>query len=231
MRAGQAIRIGPLYWHEAVTRFIEGVLAGHTTCLPGHSRGALDKKALAKLRDYINANLEGPIKVGALASIVGRSPFHFTRVFTRSIGTTPHRFVVHLRLQRALELAREGKDSLADIAASTGFADQSHLTHSLGTPRARRAAASACSLRGIGALPWAPAERGSGRRRGAACEQGSLKPPESRRLYLVRRTALRNCSVRLLAGVCSNWRGRPSSRTFPSKKKQIRSENFSAKAI
>jgi len=35
---------------------------------------------------------------------------------------------VHLRLQRAIELVREGRSGLAEIAARTGFADQSHLS-------------------------------------------------------------------------------------------------------
>jgi AraC family transcriptional regulator len=49
-------------------------------------------------------------------------------VFAQSVGMTPHRYVVHLRLQRAIELVREGRLSLAEIAASTGFSDQSHLS-------------------------------------------------------------------------------------------------------
>jgi AraC family transcriptional regulator len=35
---------------------------------------------------------------------------------------------VHLRLQRAIELVRDGRCGLAEIAARTGFADQSHLS-------------------------------------------------------------------------------------------------------
>jgi AraC family transcriptional regulator len=119
---------GPLYWHAAASNFIESILARHTTSFVSPSRGTLGKEALAKLRDYITANLGEPIDVGSLASIVGRSPFHFTRVFTRSVGVTPHRYVVHLRLRRALELIREEKGSFADVAARTGFADQSHLS-------------------------------------------------------------------------------------------------------
>jgi AraC family transcriptional regulator len=33
-----------------------------------------------------------------------------------------------LRLQRAIELVRSGQSGFADIAARTGFADQSHLS-------------------------------------------------------------------------------------------------------
>jgi AraC family transcriptional regulator len=76
----------------------------------------------------IVAHLDESIEVAALAAIAGRSPFHFIRVFTRSVGVTPHRYVVRLRLQRAIELVRDGQSGLAEIAAATGFADQSHLS-------------------------------------------------------------------------------------------------------
>ncbi len=36
--------------------------------------------------------------------------------------------LIPMRLQRAVEMVRDGKLSLAEIAATTGFADQSHLT-------------------------------------------------------------------------------------------------------
>ena len=57
-----------------------------------------------------------------------RSQFHFSRVFRRSVGVSPYRYIVYLRLRRAVELIREDRLGLAEIAASTGFADQSHLT-------------------------------------------------------------------------------------------------------
>ena len=41
---------------------------------------------------------------------------------------TPHRYVVHLRLQAAIQHVRRGRMGLAEIAAETGFADQSHLS-------------------------------------------------------------------------------------------------------
>ena len=81
-------------------------------------RGSLGKDQLRRLRDYVAAHLDEPIGVEARADIAARSPFHFTRVFTRSVGMTPHRYVVHLRLQHALELVREGRSGLAEIAAA-----------------------------------------------------------------------------------------------------------------
>ncbi|MEI9901132.1 MAG: AraC family transcriptional regulator [Hyphomicrobium sp.] len=83
---------------------------------------------LTSLRDFINANLYEPIEVDELARIAGLSPFHFSRTFRRSVGVTPHRYVMRTRLKRARELLREGRLSFAQIAAETGFADQSHLS-------------------------------------------------------------------------------------------------------
>ena len=119
---------GPLFWNEIASAFLGGLLVRHTSNFDGRVRGALGKDVLQRLRDYIMAHLDEPIEVAALAEIAGRSEFHFTRVFARSVGVTPHRYVVHQRLQRAVELMRDGRSGLAEIAASTGFADQSHLS-------------------------------------------------------------------------------------------------------
>jgi AraC family transcriptional regulator len=119
---------GPLLWNEIASGFIDRLVAHHTCGADARVRGSLGKDVLKRLRDYIMANLDEPIKVATLANLAGRSPFHFSRVFTRSVGVTPHRYIVHLRLQRAIELVREGRSGLAEVAASTGFTDQSHLT-------------------------------------------------------------------------------------------------------
>jgi AraC family transcriptional regulator len=119
---------GPLAWNEMASAFIDGLLGRHTANFESRTRGALSKDVLQRLKDYIMTHLDEPIEVAALAGIVGRSEFHFTRVFTRSVGVPPHRYVVHQRLQRAVELMRDGRSGLAEIAASTGFADQSHLS-------------------------------------------------------------------------------------------------------
>src|SRR5262249_49952849 len=98
---------GPLYWNEIASTFIDGLIAGHTSGQESWTRGLLSKDVLKRLRDYIMSHLDEPIEVATLANIAGRSPFHFSRIFTRTVGVTPHRYIVHLRLQRATELVRE----------------------------------------------------------------------------------------------------------------------------
>jgi AraC family transcriptional regulator len=119
---------GPLFWNDTASTFIDGLLVRHSSRFKGLPRGRLNEQVLGRLRDYVIAHLDDRIEAGALAKIAGRSPFHFTRMFARSVGMTPYRYVVHLRLRRALELMRDGRHGLAEIAAATGFADQSHLS-------------------------------------------------------------------------------------------------------
>jgi AraC family transcriptional regulator len=119
---------GPLFWNGLADSFLDGVVARHTWALASRARGMLGSDVLERVKDYIVAHLDQPIEVAALAKLAGRSPFHFSRVFRRSVGMSPHRYVVHLRLRRAMELVRDGRAGLAEIAAHTGFADQSHLS-------------------------------------------------------------------------------------------------------
>jgi len=74
---------GPLYWNEVAGGFIDSLVARHTSGLETRTRGVLGKEVLGRLRDYAVAHLDEPIEVAALAEIAGRSPFHFSRVFTR----------------------------------------------------------------------------------------------------------------------------------------------------
>jgi AraC family transcriptional regulator len=119
---------GPLFWNEVASGFMDSLVARHSSPLKGAIRGVLGKDELGRIREYVMSHLEQAIDVASLASIAGRSPFYFTRMFARTVGITPHRYIVHLRLQRAIELIRNGQYGLAEVALYTGFADQSHLT-------------------------------------------------------------------------------------------------------
>jgi len=119
---------GPVYWNGIVSAFIDALLARYMAKFERRERGTLSTDVLLRLQDYIEAHLDEPIKVGSLADIAGRSPFHFTRVFARAVGVSPHRYILRPRLQRAIALMSERPSGLADIAARTGFADQSHLS-------------------------------------------------------------------------------------------------------
>jgi AraC family transcriptional regulator len=77
---------------------------------------------------YIAASMSEVISLDNLANAAAQSPFHFQRTFAQTLGITPHRYVMQLRLKRAVELIQNGRLSLKAVAAETGFADQSHLS-------------------------------------------------------------------------------------------------------
>ena len=56
------------------------------------------------------------------------STHHFVEAFKISVGKPPHQFVLEKRVQRALELLRDGEGTIAEIAEAAGFSSQSHLT-------------------------------------------------------------------------------------------------------
>jgi AraC-like DNA-binding protein len=69
----------------------------------------------------------GAVSSAALERLTGLSRFELARQFRRCLGTSPHRYAVMRRLERARRLVACGS-SLADAAAACGFADQSHMT-------------------------------------------------------------------------------------------------------
>ncbi|TDR04263.1 helix-turn-helix transcriptional regulator [Paraburkholderia silvatlantica] len=79
------------------------------------------------MKALLAADLATPLRVADLAQAVGLSPFHATRLFTQATGLPPHAWRTQLRLQRALAPLREGA-TVADVAAASGFTDQSHFT-------------------------------------------------------------------------------------------------------
>ena len=90
--------------------------------------GPLNQDVLERLKEFVVENLDEPLDVATLAKRTNLSQFHFSRAFTRSVGISPHQCVIRQRLQRAVELIKEGRLGLAEIAVRTGFADQSHLS-------------------------------------------------------------------------------------------------------
>jgi AraC-like DNA-binding protein len=82
--------------------------------------------ALARVRDYMHAHYRDDVSLNTLAGIAAWGRHYLTRSFTRTYGIAPHRYLTHLRLSEARRLLRAGR-TIADVAATVGFSDQSHL--------------------------------------------------------------------------------------------------------
>ncbi|HBF30747.1 AraC family transcriptional regulator [Rhizobium sp.] len=83
--------------------------------------------AMARVRQMICDNLMHNPSLTELAEVANASPFQTLRAFRAFTGLTPHAFILQERANRARRLITSG-ESLADVAAACGYADQSHMT-------------------------------------------------------------------------------------------------------
>jgi AraC-like DNA-binding protein len=91
-------------------------------------RGGLAPWQERRAKEVMDANLDGEISLGELANHCGLSISHFSRAFRQSTGTSPHRWLLNQRVEKAKRLLRDRQSPLSEVALACGFADQSHLT-------------------------------------------------------------------------------------------------------
>lgn len=104
------------------------LLRRHFDLRAAASTGTFDAAEIAALRALVSAELGEDLRVSKMARAVGLGEHHFTRVFRHTFGQTPHQFLLAARLEKAHELVVRSFLSVGEIAALTGFADQSHLS-------------------------------------------------------------------------------------------------------
>lgn len=82
---------------------------------------------IASARAMIDDNPAALLTLTALAREAGLSRYQFLRSFARATGMTPHAYLMQRRIHRARQLIGRGVQ-LAEVAAESGFSDQSHMT-------------------------------------------------------------------------------------------------------
>jgi AraC family transcriptional regulator len=90
-------------------------------------RGGLTHTKLERVIAHIEDNLAGKLSLPGIAEIAGMSVSHLKTLFRNSTGVPVYEYVLRRRVERAQFLLRNHKHSIAEVAAATGFAHQSHL--------------------------------------------------------------------------------------------------------
>ncbi|MDX8466607.1 AraC family transcriptional regulator [Mesorhizobium sp. VK23B] len=93
---------------------------------PAKPTGTVAWRAAALARDYLEENAERPVRSDELEAITGLDRYALSRHFRATYSTSPHRFLVMRRLQRARRMIEAG-EPLAETAVAAGFSDQSHF--------------------------------------------------------------------------------------------------------
>jgi len=97
----------------------QGMAARHCGLAPWQQRAA---------KELMSENLVEGVSLAKISDACRLSPSAFVRAFKKSLGITPHQWLLTRRVERAVELLDDQDLSLADVALAAGFADQSHFT-------------------------------------------------------------------------------------------------------
>lgn len=107
----------------------EALIAATSASERSRDATARERQLADELAYHVRVGFAEPTSLADLSRAAGVSMFHACRVFRRATGAGLHDFRRELRLRHALALLVDGRAPIADVAASTGFASQSHLTN------------------------------------------------------------------------------------------------------
>jgi len=113
----------PLACDEALVHTCALLVQSHATTPPPRAA----QGEVKQVRDLIADDLLNPPTLTDMAALAGLSKYQLLRRFAQAYGVPPHAWLLQQRAERARHLIREGQ-SLAQAAACSGFADQSHMT-------------------------------------------------------------------------------------------------------
>lgn len=108
------------------------ILKNHTHLFPlpypNHAQVGMSLSQIKRVNDFMLEHIGKDFQLSRLASLTGLSRTAFFERFKHTMKRTPHQHLQIMRIKKAQELLRNGSFSLAEVAITCGFADQTHLT-------------------------------------------------------------------------------------------------------
>jgi AraC family transcriptional regulator len=92
------------------------------------ARGGLAPWQERRAKEILRANLQQGVPLKEVARECELSVSYFSHAFRRTLGVTPHKWLIEQRIVLSKQKLRDDRLSLTDVAAECGFCDQSHLT-------------------------------------------------------------------------------------------------------
>ncbi len=81
-----------------------------------------------RVLSYISEHFKEEVRTEQMAAQASISPSHFSRLFKKTIGESPHQFLMSYRVEQAKKLLRKKHQTIIGVALACGFSDQAHLT-------------------------------------------------------------------------------------------------------
>jgi AraC family transcriptional regulator len=112
-------------WEAWALALSERATGSEAVSTPPH--GSITGHRMRLLDEFIEAGLDGPLSVSAMAGLLGLSEGYFMRAFKNATGKSPHGYLIDRRLARARALMRDSTATLTQIAYACGFNSQAHM--------------------------------------------------------------------------------------------------------
>jgi AraC family transcriptional regulator len=119
-RAGAGSR-----YAEAAARYLVAHLVESHERVAG---GATGNAEIAGVIAHLRAHVAQPITLEDMAARTPHDRFRFLRLFKEATGTTPHRYLLGLRMDLARDLLETGTDPIAVVARRCGFPSREHFS-------------------------------------------------------------------------------------------------------
>ena len=94
---------------------------------PAPRTPSLSYEKLKRVLDLIDGRFAEEVGLDELAAEACLSPFHFSRLFQKATGLSPHRYVTERRVREAKSKLAQGRLSLVEIALESGFGSQGNF--------------------------------------------------------------------------------------------------------
>lgn len=120
-----------LHVHSEVVRHcIERIMCEHyLSCSKVEAGDAKLGKDIYDTLSFFNNNFDQKIDLKELAGKVGLSYTGFLWKFEKQVGTTPLKYLAHIRLRYAKQLLMEGALSVAEISERCGYSNPYYFTN------------------------------------------------------------------------------------------------------
>ena len=92
------------------------------------SRVGLIDRRIRRSVELMHAQLDQDLSLKALAAASYLSPFHFSRLFKKITGSTPHNYLAAMRANRAQLLLADPDMSITEVGTRVGYLSASHFT-------------------------------------------------------------------------------------------------------
>jgi AraC-like DNA-binding protein len=122
---------------EARLAIVGDRLRAHLGEPPSSAGGPPAARLARDLRDLLDGRLFEGTTLAQASGVLGASPAHLVKCFTRTFAIAPHQYLTARRIDEARRRLLAG-EPIATVAAGVGFYDQAHFTRQfkrhVGTP-------------------------------------------------------------------------------------------------